>query len=206
MARYYTEDVVATVAWWFAVLAAVLVLVWSTTHTDTLYLGIVQLAMLLAGKWMYPEQRLGRVQDNPFQAKSPAERRYTSGRTKTLVAIIIGIAAISIVQIILLSSFMFRLDIHYDVFGLYSRASAAVSESYFFHWGLQTNLTTFIHKLAGLIMVPVLAVLLHSAVYGTSGALLLMVGLGFFVFAFMFEYTKRLSVPLLIHLVVNILG
>ena len=206
MARYYTEDVVATVAWWFAVLAGVLVLVWSSQHPDYLYLGIIQLAMLLAGKWMYPDQRLGRVQDNPLQRKTPRERRYTSSRTKTLVAIVIGIALIAIIQIVLLSSFMFSMELHLDVFGLYTRSSAAVSESYFFHWGLQTNLTTFIHKLAGLIAVPILAVILHSAVYGTSGALLLMVGLGFFVFAYTFEYTKRLSVPLIIHLVVNILG
>ena len=206
MARYYTEDVVATIAWWFAVLAGVLVLVWSSQHPDYLYLGIIQLAMLLAGKWMYPDQRLGRVQDNPLQRKTPRERRYTSSRTKTLVAIVIGIALIAIIQIVLLSSFMFSMELHLDVFGLYTRSSAAVSESYFFHWGLQTNLTTFIHKLAGLIAVPILAVILHSAVYGTSGTLLLMVGLGFFVFAFTFEYTKRLSVPLIIHLVVNILG
>jgi membrane protease YdiL (CAAX protease family) len=206
MARYYTEDVVATVAWWFAVLAGVLVLVWSSAHPDYLYLGVLQLVMLLAGKWMYPEHRLGRVHDNPLQRKTRAERRYTSSRTKTLIAITIGIIAIIVIQLLLLSTFMLSLDIHYDIFGLYSRASAAISESYFLHWGLQTNLTSFIHKWVGLITVPIIAVLLHSAVYGTSGMLLLIVGLGFFVFAFTFEYTKRLSVPLIIHLVVNLLG
>ncbi|MHA2428127.1 MAG: CPBP family glutamic-type intramembrane protease [Candidatus Hermodarchaeia archaeon] len=206
MARYYTEDVVANVAWWFAILAGVLVLVWSQAHPDYLYIGIIQIVMLLAGKWMYPEQRLGRVQDNPLQRKSRREQRYTSGRFKTILAITVGLLAIMLIQILLLSSFMFSLDIHLDLFRLYTGVSAGISESYFFHWGIQTNLTTFINKWAGIIMVPVLAVILHSAVYGTSGTLLLMVGLGFLVFAYIFEYTRRLSVPLIVHLVVNVLG
>jgi len=205
--RYYAEDVVAKAAWWFALLAGVLILVWSSANPDGLYLGTIQIAMLVAGKLMYPKQRLGRVEDNPFQSKTPRQRRYASNRNTTLIAIVLGLAGISIVQLLLLGSIRFGIpNLFSDVFYSYTCISSAISESYFLHWGVQTNLTTFIHRYAGLIAVPLIAVTLHSAVYGTSGALLLMVAAGFLIFALVFEYTRRLSVPLIVHLVVNVLG
>jgi membrane protease YdiL (CAAX protease family) len=203
---YYTEDVVASVAWWGAVLAGVLILVWSFTFSEFQTIAILQLVMLLAGKFMFPGQHVGRVYDNPVEAKTRRERRYTSGRMKTLVSIGIGLAGVLVVQVGLTSTLRLGLvDLTADLLTTYSVMSAAISESYLLHWGLQTNLAIFLHPWVGIAVVPVVALLLHSFAYGTSGVALLVVAGSFAVLAGIFEYSRRVSVPIVVHLIVNML-
>jgi membrane protease YdiL (CAAX protease family) len=206
MTQYYAEDIVARSAWWSGILAGVLLLIWSFEYPELMTVAVLQLVMLLAGKWMYPEQRLGRVQDNPLQTKSRVERRYASGRTRTLIAVAVGLVGVLVAQLLILSTARLGVaNLTEDVLHSYSLISAAISESYLLHWGLQTNLTAFIHPIAGVVGVPVVAVLLHSMVYGTSGAALLAVGVSFAMLAVVFMWSRRLSVPIVIHLLVNLM-
>ena len=206
MARYYTEDLVAKIAWWSGVLMGVLLLVWSFSYAEYATPAILQLVMLLGGKLMYPEQRLGRVEDNPLKRKTRAQRRYTSSRTHTLLGITVGLAGCLAAQLLLTSTLRLGLvDLTANLLGTYTLLSAAVSESYLLHWGLQSNLSTFVHPYAGVLAVPLFAMVLHSFAYGTTGPAILVVGVSFLVLAWTFEFTKRLSVPIIIHLLVNLM-
>jgi membrane protease YdiL (CAAX protease family) len=204
--QYYAEDIVARVGWWSGILAGVLLLIWSMQFPEYTGVATLQIVMLLAGKWMFPEQRLGRVQDNPLQVKRRSERRYASGRTQTLLAVTVGFAGVVVAQTMILQTARLGVaDLTSDVLFTYSLITAAISESYLLHWGLQTNLATFIHPIAGVVVVPVVAVILHSFAYGASGAALLAVGVSFTILAVVFMWSRRLSVPIVVHLLVNVM-
>jgi len=83
-------------------------------------------------------------------------------------------------------------------------ASAALSETYMY-FGLQTFFAERFAWFVGLPIPSLMAYGTHQYVYGVSPEALWAVVLSFFVQAVLYEWTGRLSIPLTIHLVVNLL-
>jgi membrane protease YdiL (CAAX protease family) len=201
--RYYTEDVIAKVGFWFALVSAVLVIIWGVVYDSGTELGILQFVMLIMGKVLYPTSRLGRVEDSPLDKKSKRELQYTTGRSTFLLAVVVGVVAVLVTQTVLMYAYRMNVDTGHSFFMTYAVMSAGISESYLLHWGVQTNVAVYVNRWFAVLAVPLVAVPLHSLVYGATGVGVAIVFVMFLFFALLFELTKRLSVPMIVHLAIN---
>lgn len=82
---------------------------------------------------------------------------------------------------------------------------AALAETYFV-FGMYSLFAGRLHPLAGMVAVGFTTPFLHLYVYGSSNAVLWAVAASFILQAVLLEYTRLFSVPLLIHLFVNLLS
>ena len=202
---YFAKDIIARFAFWFGLLTGVLVLTYAAAYPEAISYGIINLVMLFGGRMLYMDSRVGIVEDNPLQSKTPQQKRYATSPSRFVLAIVAGVAAVLALQYYVLSSMLFSV-VQDPVFVYYVVVSASISESYLLHWGVQSNLSNMFNAAVGIIIVPLLAVVLHWQVYGMSGMALAATFLSFLIFALMYEWSRRLSVPILIHLIINLLS
>jgi len=177
------------------------VLIWSSlTNIEYLKIGVVNMLLLVGGRVFYPKTRLGQYEP-PATFRSAYQALIPS--VLTCAALVVG----QTLFIFLWQSGFVPMSIQASqteliLFGI----SAAISETYFLHWGLQSMLSAHTHPLFGVIGVPIIAVFLHLMVYGKSGLALIITFVMFLIFSVSYEYTKKLDVPLFGHVFLNVLA
>jgi membrane protease YdiL (CAAX protease family) len=196
--RYYIHDRVSKVLFMTGCLLNVYLLVWFRDAPEAAFIGILNLGLLFAGRLMYPSQQLGQLEDNPFRRR---------GYLTTLLVVTAGVFAAQYAVSTLAGHLRLGLGAASSQPWLdpWIAASAAISESYFLHWGIQTLLGQFLTPWGGVLGVALAAVGLHAYRYGWNPVHLAMVGASFLVLGFGFAYSARLSVPILAHMAVNLL-
>jgi hypothetical protein len=174
-----------------------LLILWSTTQPELLSIGLFNIVLITVGELMYPKHRLGSIE--------LASSNENLGR-----AIVFGVGCgvgLAVSQVLIMSliagslipfSFM-------SVEAFMMTFSAGVTESYFIHWGIQTNISTYAGSIIGVFGSTGVAVVLHMLRYGTHGGGLLIIAVGFLIMCSIFEYTKTLDSSMIGHILANVL-
>jgi membrane protease YdiL (CAAX protease family) len=118
------------------------------------------------------------------------------------LAVVLGFAAIKILGFLILVSARLA-----SVGGWLIGVLAAICETWFTHAGIQASVARIAGtRWAGVAVAPFIAAAYHLGVYGQSGTALLFVFASFVVLCTAYALTDRLEIPMLIHLLVNVLG
>jgi membrane protease YdiL (CAAX protease family) len=201
-AQYYEKTTIANMLFYMAFVMNVVVLIWGS-QIDPFYVNIsmVQILLLIGGRMFYPKSRIGQYESNLRLHDSLgvlAPSMLTCGAlllSQVFFFIFLG-------QGYTLMNFANTDGVLSLLFGI----TAAISESYFLHWGLQSMLSAYTHPYIGIIGVPIVAVLLHMMVYGKTGVALILTFIAFAILAFSYYKTRKLDVPTLGHTFLNIIA
>lgn len=191
---YYIQDQLANLLFFAGLIIDVYVLIWSTVFPELLIFSILNIALLLIGKIMFPKEFFGMCQDDPLKDAG----RFVSG-------VLFATTGVLVAQFLVLSQLGGVLSVSAPAgIGVWVAVSAGISESYFLHWGIQTLLSQ-LHPLFAILITPGLAAYLHTYRYGSNLVTMVAVYASFLVLCIAFEWSGRLSVPILAHTFVNVL-
>jgi hypothetical protein len=194
--RRYFYDEVCWIALIVGMLLSMVAVTWIELDQRLAIVGLFMGSLCIAGWALHPRLAVT-VYDRVFSGRNFAV---------WLVFVLLGIVATGVVQWVFVTAGQASA---LATIPLWARtaflALTAIGETFFLFWFLECSVATYIHPLAGILLVVVAAGILHLFVYGGQPSALLAVSASFAVQAVLFEVTGRLSVPLMIHLGVNLL-
>lgn len=202
-AQYYEKSIISNMLFYMAFVMNVVVLIWGG-QIDPFYVRVAlcQMLLLVGGRVFYPKSRLGQYEPNLRMQDSLgvlAPSALTCGAlllSQVFFYFLVGQGYVAMNSSVNAEGLL----------GLLFGITAGISESYFLHWGLQSMLSAYAHPLIGVIGVPIVAVLLHTMVYGKTGVALMLTFIAFLVLAFSYYKTHKLDVPTLGHTFLNIIA
>ena len=199
---YYEKTVLANIMFIMGFVMNMVVLIWSgLTNIDYMKIGMVNMLLLIGGRVFYPKMKLGQ-----YQHPATFQTAYSVLIPSVLTCLALLVGQFVFIFIWQQGFFMMSSINITSTESLLFGVSAAISESYFLHWGLQSMLSAHVHPYYGILGVPIVAVLLHTMVYGKSGLALVITFVMFLILAISYEYTKKLDVPIFGHSFLNIIA
>jgi hypothetical protein len=198
----YLWDAFASVGLVVGATVCIGMVVWFQVNSELGWIGLLFLGMLLGGMALHP-----RLATTVYRFGFPAVGRW-------LLFVLGGYVATAGLQAVVLTlgSHLHLAPLAVGVLtvtgGEVQNATlllAGICETFFLFWFLQPTLSTFLHPVVGVVGTPAFAGFFHLFVYGGDPVSLTAVVGSFLIQSVVFEYTHCLSIPLGIHLCVNLL-
>jgi hypothetical protein len=198
--RYYWDEL-ATISAIVGIVTAIGMVVWFQTSAELGWIGIFYAVLLIGGVALHPRMSI-----------TTYDRVLSKAHlVGYLLAVLLGYLLTAIAQTAVIAlgtawgwSAMAAAALPTSV-ETATRALAAMCETVFLFWFLQPALSSFLHPAVGVLFTAPVAGFFHLARYGYEPLVVAAVVVSFYIQSMFFEATHRVSVPLGIHLCVNLI-